>query len=208
VHARRILTLSAALFFAASSSASAEWQFAPIIGYTFKGSTTIIDLQGTADDVHRHLGAAVSLLGAGPVGVEGIFLVTPSFFGGGDDINADLARVSSSRLTTLMGNVVLTTPRAWNEYGLRPFVSGGAGLIRSAQTPRENVLPFALNALGYNVGGGAVGFLSDSVGLRFDLRYFRMQPQDGQLDSGFPISLEERARLRFWTLSIGVVFRP
>ena len=78
-----------------------------------------------------------------------------------------------------MGNVVLTTPRSWNPYGLRPFVSGGIGLLHATATDALEFSPVNTNLLGYNVGGGAVGFLNDRVGLRFDLRYFRnLKPSD------------------------------
>ena len=80
-----------------------------------------------------------------------------------------------------MGNVVLTTPRSWNEYGLRPFVSGGIGLLYASTSAAEavDVLPVNARLLGYNVGGGAVGFLNERTGLRFDLRYFsNLRPTD------------------------------
>ena len=102
-----------------------------------------------------------------------------------------------------MGNVVLTTPRSWNEYGLRPFVSGGIGLLHaSTATDALDVLPVNTNLLGYNVGGGAVGFLNDRVGLRFDLRYFsNLKPSD---DTENAIG---RVHLSYWTGSVGVVLK-
>ena len=78
-----------------------------------------------------------------------------------------------------MGNVILTIPRSWNEYGLRPFVSGGIGMLSATATDRLDFLPVDTKLLGYNVGGGAVGFLTDPVGLRFYLRYFsNLKPSD------------------------------
>ena len=42
-----------------------------------------------------------------------------------------------------------------------------------------DVLPVEAKLLGYNVGGGAVGFLTERTGLRFDLRYFsNLKPTD------------------------------
>ncbi|MCA1562939.1 MAG: hypothetical protein LC804_22630 [Acidobacteria bacterium] len=64
-----------------------------------------------------------------------------------------------------------------------------------------NVFSLRQNGLGYNLGGGAVGFLSDRTGLRFDLRYLRMRPKDD------PITFSEKVRLNYWTGSIGLVFR-
>jgi hypothetical protein len=112
--------------------------------------------------------------------------------------------VASSYQMALMGNVVLTTPRRWNEYGLRPYVSGGLGLLRVVSDDANAVIPIRLNARGYNVGGGAVGFLSNSVGLRFDLRHFRMAETEL-----FGLTVGELgANLSFWTFSVGVTIRP
>ncbi len=105
-----------------------------------------------------------------------------------------------------MGNAVLTTPRAWNQYGLRPYVSGGIGLLHASRADARNLTTFSLDLLGMNAGGGAVGFLSDRIGLRFDLRYFRkiQGPVEDELD--FPVSIGP-IRLRQWTTSLGVVIK-
>ena len=64
-------------------------------------------------------------------------------------------------------------------------------------------LPVDAKLLGYNVGGGAVGFLTDRVGLRFDLRYFsNLKPSDDP-----ELSATGRVHLSYWTGSVGVVFR-
>ena len=72
-----------------------------------------------------------------------------------------------------MGNVVLTTPRHWNEYGLRPFVSGGFGFFNASRQDVVNFVPRSMNLFGWNVGGGATGFFTDFTGVRFDLRFFK-----------------------------------
>jgi hypothetical protein len=56
-----------------------------------------------------------------------------------------------------------------------------------------------------NAGGGAVGFLADRVGLRFDLRYLRKIQGPAAEDLDFAISIGP-IRLRPWTTSLGVVF--
>ena len=112
--------------------------------------------------------------------------------------------MSGSRSIALMGNAVLTTPRSWNEYGLRPFVSGGLGLLHVSTEDVGEVLGLNENLFGFNVGGGATGFITNTTGLRFDLRYFRHLK---------PIELGEEGesfgdvRLSYWTATIGVVFR-
>lgn len=193
------------------ASASAEWQFAPLVGFSFLGNTNF-DLTKVVDR-HWNFGGAVRLVGAGPLGVESVFVYVPGYFEF-LDLEADpfflsttqeSSTITKSRSFALMGNIVLTTPRAWNEYGLRPFVSGGIGLLHAFHN--EEFVPVRANLPGYNVGGGAVGFLTERVGLRFDLRYFRTLPPGEE-----PAPLQEtsdlrRVRLRYWTATVGVVFK-
>jgi hypothetical protein len=190
------------LLFGVAAPAAAEWHLAPFFGLSFKGFTTLADLEDGATIRHWNFGGSVVLLGRGPIGVEGHVLLIPGFFEN-DDLplpDPTLARVEGSRVLSLMGNVVLTTPAQWNEYGLRPFLSGGLGLINARQ--RVAALPYSINLLGYNVGGGAEGPLTDHTGLRYDVRYFRSLPEEEI--SGVSIGPPS---LRFWTASIGFVFR-
>ncbi len=102
-----------------------------------------------------------------------------------------------------MGNVVLTAPRRWTEYHLRPFVSGGLGLmhVSAADEPAE-LLAASKSAAAFNVGGGAIGFLSQRVGLRFEMRYYANLHRT---DEG-PIAVAP-LHVRYFTGSIGIVFR-
>jgi hypothetical protein len=195
-----VIALSAMLLAALPARAEAEWQLAPFIGWTFHTGTTLFDPAFGTEETHWNFGTSVSLLGAGPVGVEALFVYTPDLFGGGEG-----SVVSTSRSIALMGNVVLTTPRSWNEYGLRPFVSGGLGLLHAGRDDLASALRNH-NIVGLHVGGGAVGFLTTNTGLRFDLRYFRhLQPDavepDEEVDSFGDVELS------YWTATIGVVFR-
>ena len=194
----RLLTLSVLLTAALPAEAAAEWQLAPFIGWTFKADTTLVDLAFGTDDTHWTFGGTTTLIGAGPFGVEGLFHYVPRFFGGGG--NGSL--VSSSRVMTLMGNAVLATPRGWNEYGLRPFVSGGLGVIDAKSEDLNGVLQVDQTLLAFNVGGGAVGFLTERTGLRFDLRYFRHLKPLAQEGESFG-----DVRLSYWTATIGVVLK-
>jgi hypothetical protein len=204
----KVFALSGLLLFGLPGTAAAEWQLTPFVGLTFRGSTSISDVEivddkPAAERVHKHFGGAASFLGGGILGVEAIFTWTPGFFQQG---NLDL--VEKSRSIALMGNVVVTTPRRLTEYSLRPFVSGGFGLlkpyVRQTRVLETEPLPAVdLNLAGYNVGGGAIGFLSQSTGVRFDLRYYStIKPTD---EGG--VTIENRARLRYMTASVGVVFR-
>jgi hypothetical protein len=186
---------------------TAEWQFAPFVGYTFKGATTLVDSENAAGKRHWHFGGAVTLIGSTPFGVEAYFLSTPGFFQNEDTVCAIETCVKSGRTYVFMGNAVLATPRHWNRYGLRPFVSGGIGLLHASRNDALNLIPVNLDLVGMNLGGGAVGFVSERMGLRFDLRYFRKirGPDEATLDP--PVSPLGSIRLRYWTANVGVVFK-
>ena len=186
----RGLAATCLMVFALPRVAAAEWHFTPMVGLTFLGKTNLINTDLAAGKVHKNLGGSVALLGSGVVGVEGFVVWTPGFFTGNSGL------VKSSRSFAAMGNVVVTTPRRWTEYSLRPFLSGGIGIINASST--ENVFPDHRTMSAFDIGGGAIGFLSKRTGLRFDLRYHstlsRYQPLGGDY-------------LRYMTASVGVVIR-
>ena len=206
----RVARLCACIVLLLPARARAEWQFTPFLGYTFNGSTTLIDFglvnnQTANDEPHLNFGGSVSLLGEGPFGLEALYVDTPNFFES-KQFNIVLPRTLSSRTYAVMGNAVLTTPRSWNRYGLRPLLSGGIGLIHASAEDQLDLLAYRLNLWGVNLGGGAVGFLSDRVGLRFDLRYFQNISSVPEEDLS-QLTLGDPLRLRYWTASFGVVFR-
>jgi hypothetical protein len=197
----RIL-LPAAVLGLLPAPAAAEWHIAPFIGVTFNSDSTIVDFENARKESRWAIGGSVTLIGEGPVGVETIFVYVPNYFGGQSADPILGPNVASSRSYALMGNVVLAIPKRLNEYGLRPFFSGGIGLL-NAYLNEEGALDLGVNAnvLGYNLGGGAVGFLTDRTGLRFDLRYYgTARPTEGLAFGGVSVS--------YWTASVGVVFRP
>ena len=180
-----------------AAPARADWQFAPFFGYAFKGETSLFTPEALGDlKVRWTIGGTVTLIGRGPLGVEGTVLVVPRFFEAGNS-----GAVTSSRAYAMMGNVVLAAPQGWNEYGLRPYVSGGLGLIHATQRTTASVFSLNQNLLGYNVGGGATGFISDHTGLRFDLRYYSSLSRTEDTVALGPV------RLRYWTGTIGVVLK-
>ena len=186
--------------------AAAEWLFSPMVGLTFKGATNIVDIELAAEKTHKNLGGAVSLLGNGIVGVEGILTWSPSFF---KNDEAPLESVDQGRAISLMGNVILTTPRQLTEYSLRPYFSGGAGLMSATVTlipasPGGPPLDLQkLNAAGFNLGVGAIGFFTERTGVRFDFRYHSTFRRSADIPSVDPDS----TYLRYWTTSIGIVWR-
>jgi len=182
------------------SAAAAEWHFTPTIGWTFAADTNLTDPDFGTSKVHWNLGGSVALLGAGILGVEGTVVWTPGFFSGDNKV-----LVSKSHAVAMMGNVVLTTPRKWTEYNLRPVLSGGFGFLGVSRT--ENLFPDNWNTPAFNIGGGAIGFFSKRTGVRFDLRYYNSlhRGEDGCPPIG--ARLPPGCHVRYMTASVGVVIR-
>lgn len=202
---RRTVALCLFLLAACASEAAAEWHFVPMAGLTMLGSTSMVDPELGTGKRHLHAGAAVSWLSRGIIGVEALTIWTPNFFEGDPtsdsllDPGANPVEVEGSRAVSLMANVVVTLPQRWTEYGLRPFISGGFGLMHAKNG--DQLFPSSVNVRGLNIGGGAVGFLTNKTGLRFDVRYH------STLNRLEGASAFEDAHLRYVTASIGLVIR-
>jgi len=114
-------------------------------------------------------------------------------------------KFGDSNLTTIMGNLIIGAPIGGQSGpGIRPYATAGIGVIRSNITANTFFNELNTNDFGYNLGGGVMGFFSDNVGLRGDLRYFRSfqdnEPGDDELDLGL-------GDLKFWRGTVGVTFR-
>lgn len=181
--------------------ASADWLFSPFIGATFGGSADIGGLgEDFNDEFERKLnyGASLAWMGAGVFGFELDFGYAPNFFQVNPD-DGDFNLVGDGNVTTVMGNVVVGAPLG----GVRPYAVGGIGLIRSKV---DDVGQFFdtidSNDLGFDVGGGVMGFFGDNVGIRGDLRYFR------SLRDTDPDGIDlELGNFDFWRGTVGVTFR-
>jgi hypothetical protein len=196
VRLSRALAAGVLLVLTFPQSAAAEWHFTPMLGTTFFIKTSVVDLDAATDQIHRNFGGSVALLGSGIFGAEGLIVWTPGLFTG------DKGLVKNSRVISVMGNVLVTTPRRWTEYSLRPFVSGGLGLVHVSNTDVAKVFPFDSNLPAFNIGGGAIGFLSKRTGIRFDLRYYSNLARS---DEG-PVAVG-RVHIRYMTASVGLVLR-
>jgi len=190
-----------------------EWHYTPTFGVTFAGSTSLYDAQLGTDKKHLNFGGIVSRFGDGVLGVEGIVLYTRHFFefDGPRDPGAPAAVViATSSTLSATGNVVLTVPKRWTEYFLRPYVSGGFGLMRAVSIDRPAagsppLYPVTATMPGFTIGGGAIGFFTQGTGIRFDLRYhegLRHDPGSNPLNPG-----SQNLHLRYMTAEIGLVIR-
>ena len=77
---------------------------------------------------------------------------------------------ANSRATTLTGNIIVGIPLG----PIRPYAVGGIGWMRTELTDKAEIgKGITSDGLGVDFGGGLMGFFSDHVGVRVDLRYIR-----------------------------------
>jgi opacity protein-like surface antigen len=190
---------------AAPARASADWLFTPFIGMNFGGSVTFNDAFGDFEDEFEKrgtFGASLAWMGAGAIGIEFDFGYSPNFFESTEG-EADFD-YGDNNVTTLMANLVVGAPIGGQSgLGLRPYASGGVGIIRTHIDDAFDLFDVSSNDWGFNAGAGIAGFFSDNIGLRGDIRYFRSL-QDNEPGDEFDLAL---GSLKFWRGSIGITFR-
>ena len=149
---------------------------------------------GTSNDTSNNAGRSnttyglgLGALAGGIFGFEVDVGISPDFLVG--------AGVEAGNLVTVMGNLVLAVPMGV----IRPYASGGVGLLRFSVT-RSNLLDIDSNDFGVNMGGGVEGFLTNNIGVFGDIRSFRSVEKDSAL---LEFSL---GSFNFWRLTAGVTF--
>jgi hypothetical protein len=187
-----ILTAAVAVI-AAPTPARAEGYVTPWVGANWGSGNNI-------DNGRAGFGINAGGMGAGVIGGEVGFGYSPSFFGNDNDFG-------HNTVLDLMGNVIIGIPVGGTHgAGIRPFVTGGVGLLRTqidggslANVSSSN------NMFGWNAGAGVMGYFNDHVGLRGDLRYLRGFED---LNTGNTvIDLDGSNQLHFWRITAGVVIR-
>src|SRR5262245_63813538 len=149
------------------------------------------------DDGRGTFGVTAGYMAAGIFGFEADVGYSADFFGP--------SQFGEGYAINVMGDAILGVPIGGDDgAGIRPFVSGGFGLLRThIDAGRLINATLSSNNLAYDVGAGMMGFFSEHFGLRGELRYFRTL-EDTNRGSGIDL---ERGRLRFWRASAGVTFR-
>ena len=197
--------LALMVFAAAPAKASADWLFTPYFGVNWGGTAGFTDVAGDFEDEFErkmNFGASLSWMGAGALGFEVDFGYSPNFFenttGDGDFEFGD------SNVTTLMANLKVGAPFGGQSGGgIRPYASGGLGLIKSRIDDADDLFEVNSTDWGLNVGGGVAVFFSDNFGLQGDVRYFRSL-QDNEPDDEVDVAL---GSFSFWRGTVGLVFR-
>jgi len=190
-----LLVLGWLLFSAAE--ASAEWQIKPFLGLSFGGETTLVDLEHGAGKVK--VAAGLSALYLGDVfGAEADIGHTPGFFEAGN-----LRLVRDSSVTTTTGNIVIAVPRHLTQYTLRPYLVGGAGVIRARIQDELGVLQNPNDLPAIDIGGGVTGFLTNRIGIGWEGRYFH-SIRGKTVGTGQSFGAEE---LSFWRANMSLALR-
>lgn len=198
----RTRALALALWLLAPAPAAAEWQVRPFIGFTFGGETTFVDPEKAIETKNVVFGATGGWLGE-IVGLEVDFARAPGFFQRDEPPPIPEAELLESTVTTLTGNIVIALPARMAGYGLRPYFSGGAGLMRIDEVGRFEILDVHRTLPMLSLGGGVTGFLSNRVGLNWDVRRLNSLRGEGET-LGNSLGREQ---LSFWRATMAVALR-
>jgi hypothetical protein len=206
---RRIfLTSALALAFLAcfSPRASADWLFTPYVGLNWGGTAGFSDITGEFENEFKqrmNFGGSLTWMGTGALGFEVDFGYSPNFF---EDNGSpeEFQFIGESNVTTLMVNLAFGIPFGGQRgAGIRPYASGGVGLIKTQIDDVNDAFRLKSSDLGVNAGGGIAAFFNDRFGIRGDVRYFRSL-QDNKPDDELDVAL---GSFRFWRGTVGFIFR-
>jgi opacity protein-like surface antigen len=196
-----VLTLALA---GAPRAAAADWLFTPFVGMNWGGTADFGNVGDFEDDFEKRsdFGASLAYMGAGAIGFEIDFGWSPNFFE--NTRGASDFEFGDSNVTTLMANLTLGIPIGGQSGpGFRPYASGGAGVITARIGDADDLFSVDATDWGFNVGAGIIGFFTDNIGLRGDIRYFRSL-EDNEPDDESDIAL---SNFRFWRGSVGLTIR-
>lgn len=192
-------TLLSLLFAALATPVRAQDVFAaPFMGLKFGGGTSIVDLELAAERRAFTMGASIIVLGDGVIGYEADFAYVPGYF----EREGSLPLIKpGSYVLDLSAGVIAALPAGVTRGGLRPYVVGSVGLINAQAADFLEVFLIRRTVPGYKLGVGAQGLLSNSVGVRLDLRHIRsFTGDDGSL-------ARVGRRITYSRLTIALLFR-
>jgi opacity protein-like surface antigen len=190
---KRYLLATALVLALLPGTAQADWLFTPSLGTTFGADTN--------GNEHFTYGAALGWMGAGVFGWEADFSFTPEFFEGGD---SDFDFDGGSNVVTAMANAIVGIPIGGQlGGGFRPYLTAGIGMLQTEARSGDDLFSVDNSEFGFNVGAGALGFVSDHVGIRGDIRYIRSF-EDPNEDNEFDLGV---GNFDYWRATGGLTFR-
>lgn len=174
VNRRATMVLAWALL-TVPAPAFADLFLAPYAGVKFGGGTSIVDLELAAGKTKTTVGVSAFLLSENIIGYEVVFGYIPLYFT--SDPPLPLTK-PGSYVIDLMGNVIVSAPPDFTRGGLRPYMVGGVGMIHAETLDLLDIFQVRRTVPAFDVGVGAIGLLTNNVGVRFDLRYLRSFTND------------------------------
>jgi opacity protein-like surface antigen len=147
----------------APAPARAQAYIAPFYGWDFGGSAgSCPSFLNDCSEKKSNFG--VTLGYGGLVGIEEDISYAPNFFG-------TSTSYASNSVLTLMTNISIGFPTG----PVRPYVSGGIGLVRTNVELTNVANLFSLNnsSFGYDLGAGVNLVFPHHLGVRLDYRNFR-----------------------------------
>lgn len=183
---------------ASGATAHADIIFTPFVGKTFAAQTTL-PTTASVDKQTWILGGSATWLTDTVLGAEVDFGYAPRFFESQQFLN--LVRPGSN-VMSLTGNLLLTLPLSVTRESLRPYLSAGMGVLHAGVDDVISFSPVDRNLLALSIGGGAIGFLTNRTGVRFDLRHLRSTSTGVETST-----LLTTPRLGLWRATIGVAIR-
>jgi hypothetical protein len=192
----RAAAVAGACLGAAGATAEADIIFTPFAGKSFAAQHTL-DTTATVDKQTWLVGASATWLTDNILGAEVDAGYAPRFFASDQFLNRP-----GSNVLSFTGNVLLTVPVSVTRDSLRPYISGGLGMVHAGVSDVVKLAEIDSNLLAFSVGGGAIGFVNRRAGVRFDLRHIRTTSRG--LDNA---TLLTEPRLGFWRATVGVAIR-
>jgi hypothetical protein len=196
----RVLIIIGVLL-ASPASAYAEFFVVPFAGMKFGGSTSIVDLELAAGQKKLVLGIAARKVDNGILGYEVEFANVAGFFGNNATSEIKPLVKPGNYVNDLTGSIVLSLPPGATGGGLRPYAVIGGGLIHAQSQDFFDVVTVRRTVAAINLGFGAVGMLTNNVGVRFDLRHLRSLTND-------PPTGGVGHSLSYSRFTIGLLLRP
>jgi hypothetical protein len=193
---RASVLLMAGFLLMSRSAYAGDRQLRPFIGGTFNAGTTFFK---PVDTIGKNLVVGGSAVFLGEMfGVEVDVGDVPGFFESDES-----PLVLGSRVTTLTGNVVIAAPHRMTEYSLRPYIVGGAGLMRIRTSSSLSIFDVSTILPSFDVGAGVVGFLTNRAGICWEIR--RFQNIGGKANNGgLSFGPED---LSFWRATMALAIR-
>jgi Outer membrane protein beta-barrel domain len=189
-----VLIAALTLTLAAPVDAQTQWVVKVFGGVAASPSHGFVDLEQTAGEARPIVGGAAGIEWRA-LQFEAEFATAPTFFKKTGDL------LETGRLTTIMGSVTWMLPRPGPTARLRPYLSGGMGVV---QVKIDDALAAfsSQSTLGAaTAGGGVLIRVRPRFGVNVEARYLRSQFQD-QHAAGFGEEFVAYTRI-----SGGAVFR-